>query len=292
MKRIERAINMGLATTLVIMLLTFGGMTMANNGMAGGVATSPAQVTSQQVATTNPLVTTGNTLDTENISAITAQQGVVDARYAVHQAGSAVVTVVNTMQVTTRGRFGSQGQSQTAEALGSGVIIDSQGYIVTNQHVVANQQSLQVIFADGTRVVATLVGEDAYTDIAVLKVNAKVPAVALLGDSDKLELGQPVVAIGTALGDFANTVTVGIVSGLHRQLDDASTTIQDLVQTDAAINHGNSGGPLLDLSGNVIGINTAVVRNDGTMGSVAEGLGFAIPSNTVKSVVERLTNGQ
>jgi S1-C subfamily serine protease len=290
MKRIERTINMGLATTLVAMLLTFGGLTMANNGMAGGVATPPAQITSQQVATSNPVVTTGNTLDTQNTSAI--QQGIVDARYAVHQAGSAVVTVVNTMQITTRGRFGSQGQSQTAEALGSGVIIDSEGYIVTNQHVVANQQSLQVIFADGTKVAATLVGEDAYTDIAVLKVDAKVPAVAQLGDSDRLELGQPVVAIGTALGDFANTVTVGIVSGLHRQLDDASTTIQDLVQTDAAINHGNSGGPLLDLSGNVIGINTAVVRNDGTMGSVAEGLGFAIPSNTVKTVVERLTNRQ
>ncbi|HKP51731.1 MAG TPA: trypsin-like peptidase domain-containing protein [Chloroflexia bacterium] len=293
MKPIERKINIGLATGLLIMLLTFGGMTVANNGITGGVATvlSPVQVALQQVATGNTLATTTGTgtLDTQITSAVTgqAEQGVIDARYAVHQAGSAVVTVVNTMQVATRGR---SGQTRTAEALGSGVIIDSRGYIVTNQHVVANQQSLQVIFADGTKVNATLVGEDASMDIAVLKVEAKVPAVAQLGDSDKLELGQPVVAIGTALGDFANTVTVGIVSGLHRQLDDASTSIQDLVQTDAAINHGNSGGPLLDLNGNVIGINTAVVRNDGTMGSVAEGLGFAIPSNTVKTVIERLTN--
>ena len=290
MKRIKRTINTGLAMALLIMLLTFGGMTVTNNGLTGGVATllPPIQVASQQVATSNTVVTSGDNLDAQNTAAITAQQGVIDARYAVHQAGSAVVTVVNTMQVTTRGRYG---QTRTAEALGSGVIIDSRGYIVTNQHVVANQQSLQVIFADGTKVEATLVGEDASMDIAILKVEAKVPAVAQLGDSDKLDLGQPVVAIGTALGDFANTVTVGIVSGLHRQLDDASTSIRDLVQTDAAINHGNSGGPLLDLNGNVIGINTAVVRNDGTMGSVAEGLGFAIPSNTVKSVVERLTGG-
>jgi S1-C subfamily serine protease len=97
-----------------------------------------------------------------------------------------------------------------------------------------------------------------------------------------------VVAIGTALGDFQNTVTAGVVSAIHRQLDDGDTAVQDLIQTDAAINHGNSGGPLLDLNGNVIGINVAVVRTDSAAGDIAEGLGFAIPSNTVKTVVERL----
>ena len=96
------------------------------------------------------------------------------------------------------------------------------------------------------------------------------------------------VAIGTALGDYQNTVTEGIVSGLHRTLDDGSSSIQDLIQTDAAINHGDSGGPLLDLSGNVVGINTAVVRSTGTVGDVAEGLGFAIPGNTVKTIAEQL----
>jgi 2-alkenal reductase len=132
------------------------------------------------------------------------------------------------------------------------------------------------------------VGQDAYTDIAVIKVDASMPAIAQFGDSNKLEPGQPVVAIGTALGDFENTVTAGIVSGLHRQLEDGGTSLQDLIQTDAAVNHGNSGGALLDLDGNVVGINTAVVRIDGTMGSVAEGLGFAIPSNTARAVAEQL----
>jgi S1-C subfamily serine protease len=291
MERIERTIKMGLATLLVAMLLALGGITAANGNTGSAITTlfPAAQATSQDAVARNAVAVDSIATDTAQQTAATqqAQQGgVLDARYAVHQVGSAVVTIVNTMQITARGRFGSQ--SQTAEALGSGVIISGDGYIVTNQHVVEGQQSLEVIFADGTRVPATLVGEDAYTDVAVIKVDANMPAVAQFGDSDKLEPGQPVVAIGTALGDFENTVTAGIVSGLHRQLEDGGTSLQDLIQTDAAINHGNSGGALLDLDGNVVGINTAVVRNDGTMGSVAEGLGFAIPSNTVKAVVEQL----
>src|SRR5205823_1155295 len=187
-------------------------------------------------------------------------------------AGPAVVTVVNTMQQATgRGRFGSGGQGQAPEALGSGVIIDNQGDIVTNQHVVASQQSLSVIFADGTQVPATLVGQDAYSDLAVIKVDAKVPAVAQFGDSDNLEPGQPVVAIGTALGDYKNTVTAGVVSGLHRRLSDGDTSTQDLIQTDAAINHGNSGGPLLDLDGNVVGRNPVVVSSTGMTGEDVDG---------------------
>jgi S1-C subfamily serine protease len=291
MERIERTIKMALAALLVAVLLTLGGIT-ATNGNATSALTNlfpAAQTTSQGAVASNAVAVDGISTDMVQQTAATQQaqqSGVLDARYAVQQVGSAVVTIVNTMQITTRGRFGSQ--NQTAEALGSGVIISNDGYIVTNQHVVEGQQSLEVIFADGTRVSASLVGEDAYTDIAVIKVAAIIPAVAQFGDSDKVEAGQPVVAIGTALGDFENTVTAGIVSGLHRQLEDGGTSLQDLIQTDAAINHGNSGGALLDLDGNVIGINTAVVRNDGTMGSVAEGLGFAIPSNTVKAVVEQL----
>ncbi len=293
MERIERTIKMGLAGLLVAMLLMLGGVTAAN-GNAISTLFPAAPATSQGVIASNAVAVdsiTDHTTSTDTAQQTAAtqqvqQSGVLDARYAVHQVGSAVVTIVNTMQITARGRFGSQ--SQTAEALGSGVIISGDGYIVTNQHVVAGQRSLEVIFADGKRVSARLVGEDAYTDIAVIKVDATMPAVAQFGDSDKLEPGQPVVAIGTALGDFENTVTAGIVSGLHRQLEDGGTSLQNLIQTDAAINHGNSGGALLDLDGNVVGINTAVVRDDGTLGSVAEGLGFAIPSNTVKAVAEQL----
>ena len=165
------------------------------------------------------------------------------------------------------------------------------GYIITNDHVVEGQQSLQIIFSDGTKTAGTLVGSDPFSDLAVIKVTSKVPAVAHFGDSDKLEPGQPVVAIGSALGDFANTVTAGVVSALHRDLDANSTTpsMKDLIQTDAAINHGNSGGPLLDLTGSVIGINVAVVRGTGNTGTdVAEGLGFAIPSNTAQKISSQI----
>jgi 2-alkenal reductase len=280
MNRIGNAIKISLASTVIALLLAMGVMPGLSNS---GSTTPAASYTTSQVAAV---------ADTSTIQAQTAAElqeqplTIVDARTAVRAAGPAVVTVVNTMQVTSRGRFGSG--TRTAEALGSGVIISDQGYIVTNQHVVDGQTSLEVIFSDGTRVAATLVGEDASSDLAVIKVDVAVPAVATLGDSDTLVAGQPVVAIGTALGDFQNTVTEGIISGLHRQLDDSSVAVQDMIQTDAAINHGNSGGPLLELEGKVVGINTAVVRTDSAAGDVAEGLGFAIPVNTVKKVVEQL----
>ena len=295
MERTERAIKIGLASLLLVMIMALGGLAVTNAATNGGVSSllSAAGTAAEKVAARSNLDTNnGNTPTGSNAAqqqAATQQQtnGVIDARNAAKVAGPAVVTVVNKMQATTGGR-GSFGQGQAPEALGSGVIIDSQGDIITNEHVVNGQQSLSVIFQDGTQVPATLIGADAFSDIAVIKVDAKVPAVAQFGDSDALEPGQPVVAIGSALGDYKNTVTAGIVSALHRQLGDGSTSTQDLVQTDAAINHGNSGGPLLDLNGNVIGINTAVVRSTGTMGDVAEGLGFAIPSNTAKSVAQQL----
>jgi 2-alkenal reductase len=193
--------------------------------------------------------------------------------------GPAVVTVVN--KLNPQQGFGG-------EASGSGVVIDAKGYIVTNNHVVANNSALQVIFSDGRTVNATLVGSDDISDLAVLKVDGSVPGVATLGDSSKLRPGQMVVAIGSALGAFQNTVTPGVISGLNRKLQrDNGIPMEDLIQTDAAINHGNSGGPLLDLQGEVIGINTAVVRASG-QGDVAEGLGFAIPVNTVKTITSQL----
>jgi 2-alkenal reductase len=278
------------------MMAVLGGLAVSNPAFSG-LATNPAsRVTAQKTSPDDavaiqkgkPGAATSGSAAAQQTAPAQQQNGIVDATYAAKVAGPAVVTVVNTMRQGTGGggRFGLGGQSP--EALGSGVIIDNQGDIITNQHVVADQQSLQVIFADGTTVPATLVGQDAYSDIAVIKVSGKVPGVAQFGDSNKLEPGQPVVAIGTALGEYKNTVTEGIVSALHRQLGDGSTSTQDLIQTDAAINHGNSGGPLLDLSGNVIGINTAVVRDSSITGDVAEGLGFAIPSNTARSVANQL----
>ncbi len=201
---------------------------------------------------------------------------------AVDRASPAVVTVVNRIQQ----------RGFTAEARGSGVIIDQAGYIVTNNHVVegASPGGLEVIYSNGKTSAATLVGSDMFADLAVLKVQPPVPATLPLGDSTKLKVGQTVIAIGSALGNFRNTVTVGVVSGLDRTLRDPASGInlENLIQTDAAINHGNSGGPLINLSGEVVGINTAVVRGDTSTGDVAEGLGFAIPVDTVKKISSQL----
>ena len=179
-------------------------------------------------------------------------------------------------------------------AQGSGVVIDGRGYVVTNNHVISeaatnpSQYKLSVVFNDGKSVPANLVGRDPKTDLAVLKVdNVDNLTVAKLGDSDKLHVGDEVIAAGAPLG-LRSTVTLGIISALHRPVplsgDGSDTdTVIDGVQTDAAINHGNSGGPLINMNSDVIGINTA-----GKLGDSASGLGFAIPVNEVKSVVEAL----
>lgn len=198
---------------------------------------------------------------------------------AVRKAKPFVVTIINRLQSDHSLFGGSSGPT----ASGSGVIVDARGYIVTNNHVIDGEKSLQVIFSDGTKVDATIVGTDAVADIAVLKVNAKVPAVAQLGDSDAVEPGQTAIAIGSPLGDFRGTVTVGVVSALNRKVGKQ----QGLIQTDAAINNGNSGGPLINSLGQVIGITTLVVRST-SEGNIAEGLGFAIPSNVVRDAVNQL----
>ena len=207
---------------------------------------------------------------------------------AVKRVGPAVVTVVNTMpQQRVFGFFGDS--IQQPKGSGSGVIISPQGYIVTNNHVVENYEALQVIFADGTTVPADFVGTDQFSDLAVIKVSGSVPAVAELGDSDQLQIGEAVIAIGSPLGDFKNTVTFGVISGLGRSLGiEEGSTYEKMIQTDAAINQGNSGGPLVNLAGQVVGINTAIVRGNSTSSAVAEGLGFSIPAQTVSDIASQL----
>jgi serine protease Do len=169
------------------------------------------------------------------------------------------------------------------------VIISKDGYILTNNHVIENQDSLEVVFANGDKASARLIGADPYADTAVIKVDVPVTAVAEFGDSSALQPGETVIAIGSALGDFKNTVTEGVVSATGRSLDTGNGfSLEGLIQTDAAINHGNSGGPLVNVLGQVIGINTAIVRSDNSSGDVAEGLGFAIPANMVKSVADQI----
>lgn len=204
---------------------------------------------------------------------------------AIAKVKPAVVTVINTLPA----RQTFFGEIEEPQASGSGVIISEEGYIVTNNHVVEEAQRLDVIYADGSKEEATLVGADQYSDLAVIKVKGPVPALAELGDSSTLQPGEPVAAIGSPLGDFKGTVTVGVVSALDRRLDTGQGYLmENLIQTDAAINPGNSGGPLINVLGQVIGINTAIVGRSAYAGTVAEGLGFAIPSNTVKAVTQQL----
>ena len=207
-----------------------------------------------------------------------------DITQAVQTVGAAVVTVVGTVSgpITFFGQAGDQMVS------GSGFFISDTGYILTNNHVVEGTKQVSIILADGTQQDAAIVGTDPYSDIAILKTEGKVPAVAVLGNSDALQPGESVIAIGSPLGDFKNTVTVGVVSGTGRTIDTGQGyQIENLIQTDAAINHGNSGGPLVNLVGQVIGINTLIVRNTGG-GDQAEGLGFAIPMNMAQAVAQQI----
>jgi len=203
---------------------------------------------------------------------------------SVQKVAPAVVTVVGVVpgQMTFFGPTGDQTVS------GSGVFITDQGYILTNNHVVEGTKEVTIVLSEGTEENATIIGTDIYSDIAVLKTDGVVPAVATLGNSDALDPGESVIAIGSPLGNFKNSVMVGVISATGRSIDTGNSyQIEDLIQTDAAINHGNSGGPLVNLAGEVIGINTLIVRNTNS-GDVAEGLGFAIPVNTAQAIAQQI----
>jgi serine protease Do len=186
--------------------------------------------------------------------------------------------------ITSKG-FSSRGFAEIpSTGVGSGVVLTADGYILTNKHVVHGSQSLTVELADGEQFPATIVKESDETDLALIKIEASGLTPAVIGDSGALKVGQTVIAIGSPLGTFTETVTKGILSGTGRTItvkDEATgrdVTLTNLLQTDAAINPGNSGGPLLDATGKVIGINTAVSVN-------AEGLGFAIPISEAASLI-------
>ncbi|MFN4184986.1 MAG: Do family serine endopeptidase [Hyphomonas sp.] len=171
---------------------------------------------------------------------------------------------------------------QRQGSLGSGFVISADGYIITNNHVIDKADTIEVIFSDGRTMDAKIIGRDRDTDIAVLKVTSRTPLPFVdLGDSDKAEVGDWVIAIGNPLG-FGGSVSAGIISATGRDLNTGRS--DNFIQTDAAINQGNSGGPLFDLSGQVVGVNTAIISQTG--GSI--GLGFSVPSNTVKRISAQL----
>jgi len=169
------------------------------------------------------------------------------------------------------------------QGMGSGVLVHPDGYIATNNHVVANTRDLRVATSDGRKLAAVVVGADPSSDVAVVKVKEIDLPVAELADAEELKVGQTVIAIGNPFGFFLGgpTVTRGVVSAVHRDISLEDNIFEDLIQTDAAINPGNSGGPLIDLHGHVVGLNTAMIP-------FAQGIGFAIPATTVKKVVEDL----
>lgn len=269
-----------ITTFILITLLVFGsailgafiGASLASNHDLASTTSENVQI--QPVSTSSG--TSQIFISSSDISTTITQ--------VVENVQPAVVTVVG----TTPGQMTFFGQSSDSTVSGSGVIITQDGYILTNNHVVEDTNALTVILSDGTELEATVVNTDTFADLAVLKVEGAMPGVAVLGNSDNLKPGETVIAIGSPLGDFRNTVTVGVISATGRSLDTGNGyEMENLIQTDAAINSGNSGGPLVNLAGEVVGINSAVVRGSSTS-AIAEGLGFAIPSNTAELISQQI----
>ena len=196
---------------------------------------------------------------------------------------NAVVAISN--EGTTTNVFGQV--SETASS-GSGFIISEDGYIVTNNHVVADAQKLTVTMTNGEEYDATVIGADSENDVALIKIDATGLPTVSIGDSDSIEVGGQVCAIGNPLGELTNTLTVGYVSALDREINENGTPI-NMFQTDCAINAGNSGGPIFDMHGNVIGITTAKYSSNGYSNAASiEGIGFCIPSNDAMDIVSDL----
>ena len=244
-----------------------GAIGAATHAAGGGTTTTVVR----RAATAGTAVSTS---DSSTVGAVyrSASQGVVE------------VTATTRASETAPFPYGGGSSSQTAQ--GSGFVYDRAGHVITNEHVVDGATSVTVRFSNGSSFSARVVGADASTDLAVLKVDA--PASLLrplaLADSSTLRVGDGVVAIGSPFG-LEETVTSGIVSALHREIDSPNGfAIQDAIQTDAALNHGNSGGPLLGLDGRVVGVNAQIRSESGGN----DGVGFAIPSSTVRSVVGQI----
>ncbi|HEU4671607.1 MAG TPA: trypsin-like peptidase domain-containing protein [Candidatus Limnocylindrales bacterium] len=258
-----------LAASLVSATLAAGGTFVALD--ATGTLDRPAASTpvSQVPAGSNTSSSQPVTLDES--SAVTA---------VAEKVGPAVV------QITSSSQAGNGfGGAIPDTGVGSGVIYDSSGWILTNRHVVSGSDRLVVKLKDGKEYDGSIYGIDSLTDLAIVKIDATGLPAATLGNSDELKVGQLVVAIGSPLGTFTNSVTSGIVSAKGRQIQVEGGMLSNLIQTDAAINPGNSGGPLIDAGGNVIGINTAVAQS-------ANGIGFAIPINIARPITAQAVAGK
>jgi serine protease Do len=272
-------------TLYILLVMAVAGFSALTGAVAGG-AVVYRTIQKGSVPLPGPVqeILPPNNANPDHILTLNTTDVQTSITQSVQKVGPAVVTVVGTVPGQNT-FFGSTGDQTVS---GTGFFITDQGYILTNNHVVEGTREVTIVLSDGTEQQASIVGTDIYSDIAVLKTDGNVSAVAKLGNSDVLQPGESVIAIGSPLGNFKNTVTVGVVSATGRSIDTGNGyQIEDLIQTDAAINHGNSGGPLVNLAGEVVGINTLVVRNTNS-GDVAEGLGFAIPVNTAQAVAQQI----
>jgi S1-C subfamily serine protease len=247
---------------------------------AGGTFVAlDATGTLERSGANRPAATLGAGSTTSN-----GQPATIDETSAVtavaEKVGPAVVEITSSGQ--TDNVFGG---SIPETGVGSGIIFDANGWILTNRHVVAGSDKLVVKLKDGHEYDGSIYGIDSLTDLAIVRIDASGLPAATLGNSDELKVGQLVVAIGSPLGTFTNSVTSGIVSAKGRQIQVEGGILSNLIQTDAAINPGNSGGPLIDAGGNVIGVNTAVAQS-------ANGIGFAIPINIARPIAEQALAGK
>ncbi len=270
-----------------------GGLVGGAVAVAGGVGIMAVTNPANQ-ATTPATQPSQSQVETTKTS--TATKGGTEITKVVAEVKNAVVSVINKQSTSRNNLYGTQqtgGELATASE-GSGVIYKNENgyaYIVTNYHVIAKSQELEVLLSDGTREKAELVGSDQWTDLAVIRIaNTNVSTVAEFANSDDVEVGQTAIAIGSPLGsEFATSVTQGIVSATNRAVatdvdgDGQEDWVVTAIQTDAAINPGNSGGALINSAGQVIGINSMKISK-----SSVEGMGFAIPSNEVVSIIKQL----
>ncbi len=266
-------------------------------GTQSSIATATKNAVAQISAAANK---SSNPVQTQTVAAKSQDQLITSA---VAKEAPAVVSIVISQyapqyQISYENPFGDDprfgniripvykqvGQTLQKVGAGTGILFTHDGYIVTNKHVIFDPNAqYKVLLSDGSEKIAEVVYTDPKNDIAIIKINGNYNSIASLGDSSNLKLGQTVAAIGNALGEYNNSVSVGIISGLDRSItaaDESGTleTLRGVIQTDAAINPGNSGGPLLDLNGNIVGINVATDQG-------ANSIGFAIPINTVKSIL-------
>ena len=262
--------RVGVATVLAIALIA---------SVISGALSALAVTNLVRPAGTGEAPEAARTADAEQASSLRIDESSAVIS-ATEKAGPAVVSIVRTSDEL----FG-------AEGVGSGFIYHADGWVVTNRHVVDGAEGLNVVLSDGREFLGEVVGVDTLTDLAIVKIDGTDLPAAPIGRSQELRVGQLAIAIGSPLGNYPNSVTTGVVSGLGRQIQAGDVTgavteqLNDLIQTDAAINQGNSGGPLINSGGQVIGVNTAVA-------TTAQGIGFAIPIDIARPVMEQARRGE